>query len=89
MEKVFFNKKTNKWFKIKIKEDGYVGFIPKINLKPHVKPTHKIHKLKAKIYKLPNKKNKIGDLPFGSKLKFMKNYQNLSNFTKVGLKKKY
>ena len=73
-------KKTTKWFKIKIKEDGYVGFIPKINLKPHVKPTHKIHKLSAKIYKLPNKKNKIGELPFGSKFKI---YEKLSKFVRI------
>ena len=36
---------------------------------PYVKPTHKVHILKARIYRSPNKKSKICDLPFGSKLK--------------------
>ena len=35
---------------------------------PYVKPTHKVHILKARIYRSPNK-SKICDLPFGSKLK--------------------
>ncbi len=73
-------KKTKKWFKIKIKEDGYIGYITKINLNPYVKPTHKIHKLKANIYRLPSKKNKIGELPFGSKLKIN---QKSSKFAKL------
>ena len=73
-------KKKSKWFKIKIIEDRYVGFIPKINLNHYVKPTHKVHKLKAKIYRLPNKKSKIGELPFGSKLKI---YENSLKFVKL------
>ena len=62
-------KETNKWFKIRIKEDRYIGFIPRMVLIPYVKPTHKVHILKARIYRSPNKKSKICDLPFGSKLK--------------------
>ena len=73
-------KKTDKWLKIKIKEDGYIGFMPKINLKPYLKPTHKVHKLKAKIYKLPNKKSKICELPFGSKIKI---YEKFSKFARL------
>jgi gamma-D-glutamyl-L-lysine dipeptidyl-peptidase len=69
-------KKTKKWLKIKINEDNYKGFI--LNKKFHnlIKPTHKVHTLKAKIYKLPNKKKKINELPFGSKIKMdEKKYQ--------------
>ena len=73
-------KKTNKWFKIRIKEDGYIGFIPKMILTPYVKPTHKVHELKVRIYRSPNKKNKIGYLPFGSKLTV---YKKSSKFVKV------
>ena len=39
-------KKNNKWLKIRIKEDNYLGFIPKKNYKSYLKPTHKINKLK-------------------------------------------
>ena len=53
------SKKTKKWLKIKIKEDGYKGFIQKKNFHNLLKPTHKINILKAKIYKSPNKKKKI------------------------------
>ncbi len=60
-------KKTNKWLKIKIKEDNYLGFIKNKNYKSYLKPTHKIIKLKAKIYKSPNK-IKINMLTFGSKI---------------------
>ena len=62
-------KKTNKWLKIRIKEDNYKGFIKNRNYKPYIKPTHKISKLKVSIYKFPNKKKKIGELTFGSKIK--------------------
>ncbi len=73
-------KSSNKWFKIRIKEDGYKGFISKMSLNPYVKPTHKIHKLKAKVYKSSNKRSKINELPFGSKIKI---YEKSSKFFKL------
>ena len=51
-------KKTKKWLKIKIKEDNYKGFIKNRTLNKFIKPSHKIHVLKAKIYKFSNEKNK-------------------------------
>jgi len=62
-------KNSSRWLKIRIKEDNYVGFVQNKNYKTYLKPTHKISKLKAKIYKFPNKRNKIGELTFGSKIK--------------------
>ena len=62
-------KKTNKWWKIKIKEDGYIGFIKKKNFIKFVRPTHKVSKLSAKIYKKPNFKKPSGKLTFGSRIK--------------------
>ena len=62
-------KKTNKWLKVKIKEDNYKGFIKNRNYKTYIRPTHKISKLKANVYRFPNKKKKIGELTFGSKIK--------------------
>ena len=62
-------KKTKKWLKIKIIEDNYKGYIQNKIFNQFIKPTHKIHVLKANIYKFPNKKNKINELTFGSKIK--------------------
>lgn len=62
-------KKTKKWLRIKIKEDNYKGFIQNKKFSDYIKPTHKVHTLKAKVYKLPNKKLKLSELTFGSKIK--------------------
>jgi len=62
-------KKTKKWLKIKIIEDNYKGYILNKTFNQFLKPTHKIHVLKAKIYKFSDKKNKINELTFGSKIK--------------------
>ena len=62
-------KKTNKWWKIKIKKDGYIGFIKKRNFIKFVRPTHKVSKLSAKIYKKPNFKKPSGKLTFGARIK--------------------
>ena len=62
-------KKNRKWLKIKIKEDKYKGYIQNKNFSNFIKPTHKINILKAKIYKFPNKKKKIKEMSFGSKIK--------------------
>ena len=61
--------KYTKWLKIKIKEDGYKGFIFNKNYKSYFQPTHKVSNLKANIYNLVNRKQKIGELPFGSKIR--------------------
>ena len=42
-------KKTKEWFKIKIKEDGYNGYIKNRKFSKFVRPTHKIKVLKVKI----------------------------------------
>ena len=62
-------KKTNKWLKIKILEDGYKGFVQNKNYIGYIKPTHKINSLKAYVYKFPNKKKRNSMLSFGSKIK--------------------
>ena len=68
-ESFSISKKNNKWLKIKIKEDNYKGYIQRKNYSEYLKPSHKINKLNAKIYKSPNKKIKINELTFGSKIK--------------------
>ena len=41
-------KKNNKWLKIKIKEDGYKGFIQNKNFSKFLKPSHKVKYFKIK-----------------------------------------
>ena len=64
-------RKAKKWFKIKIKEDGYKGYIQNKKFSNFLRPNHKISVLKAKVYKFPNKRNEISKLTFGSKIKVL------------------
>ena len=57
--------------KIKIKEDGYRGYVQNKNFSKFLKPSHKISVLKAKIYKFPIKRKSINVIPFGSKIKVL------------------
>ncbi len=69
----------DKWLKIKIKNDNYVGFVRKKKFSNFSKPTHKVVTLNAKIYKKPNFKSYSGKVTFGSKIKAL---DKLSKFTK-------
>ena len=73
-------KKNKSWFKIKIKEDKYVGYIKNISYHFFLKPTHKICKINAPVYASKNKRKKIKILPFGSKIKVIKISYNLLKF---------
>ena len=67
----FSLKKTKKWLKIKIKEDNYEGYIINKKFCTYLKTTHKIAILKANVYRFPNKRDKIGNLTYGSKIKVL------------------
>ena len=68
-ESFYISQKNKKWFKIRIKEDGYKGFIKIKSFPNYFKPTHKVSLLKSKIYKLPKRGGKFNELSFGSKIK--------------------
>lgn len=72
--------KNDKWWKIKIKEDGYIGFIKKKIFLINKNPTHKICKLYANFYKYPNMKGKVGRLTYGSKITVEEKVSNFSKF---------
>ena len=65
--------KGNKWIKIKTFYENYVGYIKNKNFLNNTKTTHKIFKLKSKIYII--KKKKISEtkffLSFGSKISIL------------------
>ena len=73
------SKKTQRWLKIKIKEDNYKGYIRRKNFSHYIKPTHKVNILRSKIYNHPNKK-KINELSFGSKIKITNSKKNFCKF---------
>ncbi len=80
--------KLNKWIKIRIQEDNYMGYIRERNYYPNLIPTHKINKLKATIYKFPSKKKKIGMLTFGSKIRKIEKNSSFLKFDKGWIKLK-
>ena len=75
-------KKAKSWIKIKIINDGYIGYIKKRSFYNYEKPTHKVSVLSAKIYKSPSYKNVKGKLTFGSKIKSRKKFKNFIKFDK-------
>ena len=79
-------KKNNIWLKIRIKEDNYLGFIHNKTYKSYLKPTHKINKLKVKVFKHPNKRKKINLLTFGSKIRVTKKQSKFLKFEKGWVK---
>ena len=87
-ESFSISKRTKKWLKIKIKEDNYKGYIHNRAFEQFIKPSHKIHVLKAKIYKFPNKKNKIDELSFGSKIRAEKKKSKFIKFKKGWINQK-
>ena len=72
--------KSSKWLKIKINEDKYVGYAKKKKFLFYKKPTHKVSVLSAKVYKTPNFKNRIAELPYASKIKVGKKNSKFSKF---------
>ena len=56
-----------KWLKIKIKEDGYKGYIKNKKFSKFYKPTHKVYILKSKVFKNASQSKKINEISFGSK----------------------
>ncbi|KPU82279.1 hypothetical protein JI56_02730 [SAR11 cluster bacterium PRT-SC02] len=81
-------KKNRNWIKVKIKEDGYSGFIKKKNFATFYKPTHKICVLKANVYRSSNKKEKLIEIPFGSKIKVIERKNNYFRFSNGWIDKK-
>ena len=67
------SKRGKKWLKIKIKDDGYNGYVKNRKFSKFLKPTHKVNILRSKVFKLPNKRRKINEISFGSKIKVLEN----------------
>ena len=81
------SKKSKKWLKIKVKEDGYKGFVKSRKFSKFLKPTHKVNILRSKVFKVPNKRRKINEISFGSKIKVLENKRNFFKFSKGWISK--
>ncbi len=81
-EKFKVLKKKKKWLKIKTDYDGYIGYLKDDKFSKQFEPSHKIYKLKTKIYKknkkkfLPSKKN----LFFGSRVSIINKTRKFLQF---------
>ena len=82
-------KRNGRWLKIKIKEDGYKGYVQNKNFSRFLKPSHKISILKAKIYRHPYKRKRINIMPYGSKIKVLEKKNNFLKFSKGWIHKNY
>ena len=80
-------KKLKNFLKIKIKKDGYIGFIKNENFSDPIKPNFKVSVLKARLYKKPNLKNKLKKfLPYNSRIKIFERSGKFCKFDKYWIK---
>ena len=83
-EKFKILSKNKKWFKIKTNFDNYIGYIKQVKFNQNFKPTHKVYKLKSKIFKIINSKffSTSNFLSFGSGVSIKSKKNNYIEFEK-------
>ena len=90
-------KKLGNWKKIKIKKDGYIGYIKNKKFSLPITSNYKVSVLKARIFDQPNSKKKIKKfLPYESRLritekngkfgKFENHWIKISDLKKINFK---
>ena len=84
-EKFKILSKNKNWLKIKTLFDGYNGYIKKLGYTDNRRPTHKVFKLKANIFKRPIKKKifKTNNfLPFASRISIIQENKKFLEYEK-------
>ena len=82
-EKFKIIKKIRDWWKIKLNDDQYVGFIKKKKFKKKITHYYKVSSLKANIYNAPTVKKKIKNkLLFASKISHISKSKSFIEFEK-------
>lgn len=82
-------KKYRDWYKIKLHNDGYTGFIIKKKFSKLFKPTHKVSVLAANTYRKPFNKFKLNKkMTFLSKIYAKDKNGNFTKFQKYWIKTK-
>ena len=80
-------KKYKNWRKIKIKKDGYTGYIKKNKFSNYIRPDFKVCVLKAKLFKGPSvRKVTKKFLPYGSTVKIKEKKGKFVKFEEAWLK---
>ena len=80
-------KKHSGWKKIRIKKDGYVGYIKNKKFSIPIKPNFKVSVLKARLFSNPSSKKKLKKfLPYESRLKIIKKNGKFGKFGKYWIK---
>jgi len=80
-------KKYRGWNKVRIKKDGYIGYIKTIKLNKYIKPNFKVSSLKANLYKKPNQKSKLKKIiPFESRVRIKKKSKSFGRFGNYWIK---
>ena len=76
-------KKYIGWKKIRLKKDGYIGYIKNNRFSDSMKPTHKVSVLKARLYSKPNSKKKLQKfLSYESRVRLVKKSRKFGKFGK-------
>jgi len=80
-------KKHNDWKKIRIKKDGYIGYIKSKKFSKPIKPNFKVSVLKARLFSRPSSKRKLQKfLPYESRVRIIKKSGKFSKFGKYWIK---
>ena len=80
-------KKHSGWKKIRIKKDGYIGYIKNKKFSEPIKPNFKVSVLKARLFSNPSSKKKLKKfLPYESRLKIIKKNGKFGKFGKYWIK---
>ena len=78
-------KKHSGWKKIRIKKDGYIGYIKNKKFSRTIKPNFKVSVLKARLFSKPSLKLKKF-LPYESRLRIVKKNGKFGKFEKYWIK---
>jgi len=80
-------KKHSGWKKIRIKKDGYIGYIKNKKFSEPIKPNFKISVLKSRLFSKPSSKKKLQKfLPYESRVKIIKKNGKFGKFEKYWIR---
>ena len=80
-------KKHSGWKKIRIKKDGYIGYIKNKKFSEPIKPNFKISVLKSRLFSKPSSKKKLQKfLPYESRVKIIKKNGKFGKFGKYWIR---
>ena len=80
-------KKHSGWKKIRIKKDGYIGYVKSKKFSKPIKPNFKVSVLKARLFSKPSSKKKLKKfLPYESRLRIIKKNGKFGKFGKHWIK---